>query len=266
MQFLKDKVPPGKAFASPKVFDMWRPDRGDESVAACKKARSSNLQIAFLNNRSRPPFDQPPVVSGQNRLPLGRHVLCGGKKALCSSVWLRSKPSQHGQQYGSLNRKKARKRFKLMKALFCFLLGLVAGIATYWYVSQPKSQDRNVRLGKDEMRSAATNLSQSMREKFDGDRIKDELARTGKVIREKANQAGDAIADATANARVTAAIKGKLLEDSGLAAFKIDVDTTDGVVTLSGTVSSHDEIGRAVDLALATDGVRKVVSTLQVKP
>jgi osmotically-inducible protein OsmY len=153
-----------------------------------------------------------------------------------------------------------------MKALFCFLLGLVAGIATYWYVSQPKSQDRNVRLGKDEMRSAATNLSQSMREKFDGDRIKDELARTGKVIREKANQAGDAIADATANARVTAAIKGKLLEDSGLAAFKIDVDTTDGVVTLSGTVSSHDEIGRAVDLALATDGVRKVVSTLQVKP
>jgi osmotically-inducible protein OsmY len=152
-----------------------------------------------------------------------------------------------------------------MKALFCFLLGLAAGIAGYWYFAQPKSKD-TVAHAKEEVRSTATNLSRSLKETFDGDKIKDELARTGKVIREKAKKAGDAIADATANARITAAIKSKLVQDSGLAAFRIDVDTTDGVVTLSGKVASYDEIGKAMDLALETDGVHKVVSTLQVKP
>jgi len=92
------------------------------------------------------------------------------------------------------------------------------------------------------------------------------MARTGKVIREKAKKAGDAIADATANARITTVIKSKLMQDSGLAAFKIDVDTTDGVVTLSGNVTSHEGIAKAMDLALETDGVHRVVSTLQVKP
>ena len=39
--------------------------------------------------------------------------------------------------------------------------------------------------------------------------IKDELARTGQVVRRKAREAGQAIADATADARTTAAIKSK---------------------------------------------------------
>jgi len=37
-------------------------------------------------------------------------------------------------------------------------------------------------------------------------------------------------------------------------------------VTLSGTVSSPDDIGKAVALALDADGVRDVTSTLEVKP
>ena len=84
------------------------------------------------------------------------------------------------------------------------------------------------------------------------------------VVREKARTAGHSIADAAANARVTAAVKGRLVAEPGLSAFSINVDTTDGLVTLSGKVSSHDQVGRAVKLALDTDGVRKVVSTLQV--
>jgi hyperosmotically inducible protein len=71
---------------------------------------------------------------------------------------------------------------------------------------------------------------------------------------------------AAANARITAAIKTKLVADSGLAAFKIDVDTTDGVVTLSGTVTSPEDIARAMKLAMEVEGVHRVVSTLLVKP
>ena len=75
-----------------------------------------------------------------------------------------------------------------------------------------------------------------------------------------------AITDATANARITGTIKTKLIEEPGLSALKIDVDTTDGVVTLSGTVASYDEIAKAMRLAWETEGVHKVVSSLQVKP
>jgi osmotically-inducible protein OsmY len=38
------------------------------------------------------------------------------------------------------------------------------------------------------------------------------------------------------------------------------------VVTLSGTAPSPDAISHAMLLAMETDGVREVISTIQVKP
>jgi osmotically-inducible protein OsmY len=96
--------------------------------------------------------------------------------------------------------------------------------------------------------------------------IRDELARTGQVVRRAAVGAGHAIADATADARVTAAIKAKLIASRELSALNISVNTTAGVVTLSGAVSSSEHISKAILLAMETDGVREVVSTLQVRP
>jgi osmotically-inducible protein OsmY len=98
------------------------------------------------------------------------------------------------------------------------------------------------------------------------DDIKDELARTGRVVRREAREAGQAIADATADARVTGTIKAKLLASRDLSARDISVNTTGGVVTLSGSVTSSENIGKAILLAMETDGVREVISTLQVKP
>jgi len=151
-----------------------------------------------------------------------------------------------------------------MKAFLSFLAGVLVGVAGHWYLTQPDSK-RSFGDATESVRNGATNLKESFKENFDGAKIKEELARTGKVIREKASKAGDAISDATANARITAAIKAKLLKESSFASLKIDVDTTDGLVTLSGTVTSHEEIAKAINLALETEGVRKVVSTLQVK-
>jgi osmotically-inducible protein OsmY len=96
--------------------------------------------------------------------------------------------------------------------------------------------------------------------------IKDELARTGQVVRRAATDAGHAIADATADARTTTAIKAKLVASRDLSALNISVNTTAGVVTLSGAVASHEDISKAILLAMETDGVREVISTLQVKP
>ena len=147
-----------------------------------------------------------------------------------------------------------------MKYILILIIGILVGVGAYWYLAQPKGQ-ATAHNAQESVRETASNAGQSLKETFDTDKIKDELSRTGKVIREKAKQAGDA----TANARTTAAIKTKLVGDSGLSAFKIDVDTTDGVVTLSGTVPTYEAIGKAMSIAYDTDGVNKVVSTLQVK-
>jgi hyperosmotically inducible periplasmic protein len=95
--------------------------------------------------------------------------------------------------------------------------------------------------------------------------VKDELARSGQVVRRTAKEAGQAIADATADARITAAIKGKLIASRDLSALSISVNTTAGIVTLSGTVPSTEAISKAMLLAMETDGVKEVISTLQVK-
>jgi hyperosmotically inducible protein len=122
----------------------------------------------------------------------------------------------------------------------------------------------------DQVENAAKSAGDAIQEKMKDLKlgpqdIKDELARTGQVVRRKAEEAGHAIADATADARITAAIKAKLLTNRDLSGLSISVNTTDGVVTLSGAVPSIDAISKAMVVALDTDGVKQVISALQVK-
>jgi osmotically-inducible protein OsmY len=71
--------------------------------------------------------------------------------------------------------------------------------------------------------------------------------------------------NAASDARAVTEIKAKYAMDSTLSAWKISVACDQGHVTLSGTVSSTEDIGKAVALALDADGVRDVTSTIQVK-
>ena len=64
---------------------------------------------------------------------------------------------------------------------------------------------------------------------------------------------------------MTAAIKAKLLAEPGLSSLQIHVVTSDGLVTLAGRVDNLDQLSRVVKLAMETDGVVKVISTLQVE-
>jgi osmotically-inducible protein OsmY len=68
------------------------------------------------------------------------------------------------------------------------------------------------------------------------------------------------------DAGIAAKVKGKLAEDSQTSAIKIGVSTTDGVVTLSGTVPTGTEKTRAEQIARQTDGVKKVVDDITVDP
>jgi len=152
--------------------------------------------------------------------------------------------------------------------LFCFILGVATGAGGYWYLQQDAGKAR-LEQARAQMITNAQKVASSIKERINEitvDEIKDEMARSSTVVREKARAAGQSITGAAANARITAAIKARLVAEPGLSAFAINVDTTDGFVTLSGKVESHEQIARAVKLALETDGVHKVVSTLQVTP
>jgi hyperosmotically inducible protein len=63
---------------------------------------------------------------------------------------------------------------------------------------------------------------------------------------------------------ITTKVKTKLANDSALNLFKIDVDTQQGIVTLTGNVPTEDRKRRASDLTTSVDGVRMVENFLQV--
>lgn len=63
---------------------------------------------------------------------------------------------------------------------------------------------------------------------------------------------------------VTTAVKSKLAADDTVKAYQIDVDTKDGVVTLTGTVPTAAARDRALELARGTDGVTRVEDRLTV--
>lgn len=154
-----------------------------------------------------------------------------------------------------------------MKALPIFMAGIVIGGAIVWYIESRRSPTPKAGELQSPIAAAGHALQDKLRSlNLSTEEIKDEMAREGRVIRQKMQEAGQTVADATSDARTTAAIKGKLIADPDLSALNVSVNTTQGVVTLSGTVSSEEKIGKAMLLALQTDGVHEVISTLQVKP
>jgi hyperosmotically inducible periplasmic protein len=157
-----------------------------------------------------------------------------------------------------------------MRVFLALIVGIIIGAAALWFFTTNQGRSGAQNAG-DQIQHAASSARDAIETKLrelnlGTNDIKEELAKTGRVVRTKAKEAGQALADATADARATAAIKTKLLASRDLSAMSISVNTTGGVVTLSGSVPSADQIGKAILLAMETDGVREVISTLQVKP
>ena len=64
---------------------------------------------------------------------------------------------------------------------------------------------------------------------------------------------------------ITSEVKAKLLADDIVPSRKVKVETTDGVVQLSGTVDSQAQSDRAESIAKAIDGVKSVKNDLKAK-
>ena len=165
-----------------------------------------------------------------------------------------------------------------MKTALIFLLlgGILGAVALNLYnqrenqenatVSQTagKSQPADPSLA-DRAKDTATDVKDDINEKLTEwhltpDDIKNDLAKTGQIVRTKAQAVGGKIADA----RIVTVVKAKYVMDRDLSAIDISVDSQDGEVALGGTVASPDLIGKAIVLALDTDGVRGVTSKISV--
>ena len=167
-----------------------------------------------------------------------------------------------------------------MRAFFNgLIIGIILGAAGFWFVEKkarehPEAQQQYEQSAAQAYTNAdvaAHDMSDSLKAKLDtldlnADQIKADLANTGRVIRRKAVDIGDAAANAASDARAVTEIKARYATDSTLSVWKISVACHQGHVTLSGTVKSTEDIGRAIAIAMDADGVRDVTSTLQVNP
>ena len=86
------------------------------------------------------------------------------------------------------------------------------------------------------------------------------LRAAGETAREGAREAGHALGDVA----VTARIKTALLADEGVDGASIDVDTSGGLVTLSGSLPNAAQVDRALQVARGTPGVKAVESRLTI--
>lgn len=159
------------------------------------------------------------------------------------------------------------------------VLGIILSAAGFWYVlvkstqhpaAQPsheattlKPADTNNGPAKIDL----TNVWSSKLEVLDlnGEQIKAELKKSGEIVRRKPRDIGEAAVGPDSDGRAMSEIKGRYLADTKLSAWNIAVSCAHGHVTLIGIVASADDIGKAVAIALAADGVRDVTSTLQAK-
>lgn len=73
------------------------------------------------------------------------------------------------------------------------------------------------------------------------------------------NGMGAAISDTV----ITAKVKAKLMGEKGLKKSEIDVTTTNGVVTLTGSASNSDAKGLAEDMTKSVEGVKSVDNALK---
>jgi hyperosmotically inducible protein len=159
------------------------------------------------------------------------------------------------------------------------VFGIILGAFGFWFVQKKAGEHSQAQQRYEQstaqLRTNATEAAQNMSDAFRArldtldlrtDQIKDELARTGEIIRRKAQDIGALAVNAASDARAVTEIKVKYAMNPTLPSWNISVGCSQGHVTLTGTVPSFDDIGTAVAIALDADGVRDVTSTLTVKP
>ena len=119
----------------------------------------------------------------------------------------------------------------------------------------------------DDRREAEAEAEEAERElEAAGREVGEELAEAGEQLEAGVERAGRELAPYARDAGITAKVKAKLTADPEINPLRIDVDTIDGRVTLSGKVRTERQREEAEQLARGTEGVLEVVNLIEVGP
>jgi hyperosmotically inducible protein len=128
-----------------------------------------------------------------------------------------------------------------------------------------KEQAVQIARGTEGVREVVDNLTVAPGEAAaTAGRAGEEAREAGRDAKDRAAEAGEKAGDAITDAALTTAVKSKFLADSTVSGLNIDVDTSNGVVTLTGKVRNAKERAQALRLARETDGVKNVVDRLTI--
>lgn len=152
-----------------------------------------------------------------------------------------------------------------MRYLLLFFFGLATGAIGYHLYRESNPPERPIAEAKEEAREAARETRDAIGEKLEEwnltpDDIRRDLSRGGEIVRSKAARAGSEFTDA----RILTVIKSKYVVERDLSARDIQVTVDKRHVVLSGQVPTPAHVGRAIAIALDTDGVDSVSSRLTV--
>ncbi len=89
---------------------------------------------------------------------------------------------------------------------------------------------------------------------------------TTQEVKDKTKSAAAKTEEVIDDSAITTSIKTKLLADKKTSAIDIGVETTNGVVTLSGKVTSSAERAEALKIAKRNKGVKHVVDKMTLEP
>jgi len=93
------------------------------------------------------------------------------------------------------------------------------------------------------------------------DKAGDKMDQVSKNLGEQSDKVGEALDDTA----ITAKVKAAILKEPDLSVLRINVETTKGVTTLSGSVDSQQNSDRAKEIASAVAEVKEVDNQLVVK-
>lgn len=133
----------------------------------------------------------------------------------------------------------------------------------------------SIAKGIDGVKSVQNNLTAGGNATMAGsamDSTKDAANKTGTAMANAADKTGNAMSNAAdktgsmlGDAAITAKVKTALLADPDVKGLKVDVDTKDNVVTLSGTLDNRTFVDKAESIAKGIDGVKSVNNKLAAK-
>jgi hyperosmotically inducible protein len=153
-----------------------------------------------------------------------------------------------------------------MKTMSWMTLGaaLLALVACQKQDGQTVGQkvDETIAQAKGAAEEAKQNAKRGMDEAAQVTKEKSEqLSKKTEELSQKAERVGQKVSDGT----ITAAVKADIAKDPDLSALRINVDTTDGKVSLSGKAPNEASKQRATQIAQNEKGVTSVDNQLAVQ-